>query len=195
MKYYLAFTAGALLFYESSIYIDSIDDYEAYLKGEEELDYMVLPTRSESSRKRLKSEIDRRLKTLPIEILREYSGLSEQDQKIVLFLSICKTYTIITEFCLEEVYKKWKNFGSEITTYDFQYFLSSKLTEEELSGLSDKTIYKLSQVAIKMLREVGVLTETDIKKVLPSTFLYEILKTKSEDWILDCLLVQNEMNN
>lgn len=194
MKYSLGFTAGALLHYESTMYINCIKKFDAYLKGEEIVDYMAIPTNSESSKKRLKSEIDKRLMTIPIDILKEYVTLDEQDQKIVLFLGICKVYPIITEFCLEEVYVKWKNFSNEISTYDFQYFLNGKLSEKELSRLSEVSLYKLSQVAIKMLKEVGVLIENDINKVLPSPFLYDVLIKSSEGWILDCLLVQNEMN-
>lgn len=194
MKYSLGFTAGALLHYESTMYINCIEDYYAYLKGEEIVDYMAIPTNSESSKKRLKSEIDKRLMALPLAILKEYSNLDERDQKIVLFLGICKVYPIVTEFCLEEVYVKWKNFSNEISTYDFQYFLNGKLSEKELSKLSEVSLYKLSQVAIKMLKEVGILMENNINKVIPSPFLYNALVVNSEGWILDCLLVQNEMN-
>jgi hypothetical protein len=191
MKYNLAFTAGALLYNESLIFIQAIDHIEDYLKNEFIVDSDVLITNAESSRKRIKSELDKRLKNLDIDYLEKFSLFIEQDQKIILFLAICKTYSIITEFALEVVYNKWKNFDNELSTYDFKYFLSSKLSEEQLNSISAHSLYKLSQVAVKMFKDVGVFKEDKLSSIHISNELVDLLKVKGDTWFLPCILNPN----
>ncbi|MFV0196257.1 DUF1819 family protein [Empedobacter falsenii] len=191
MKYNLAFTAGALLYNESLIFIQAIDHIEDYLKNQFIVDSDVLITNAESSRKRIKNELDKRLKNLDVDYLNKFSLLMEQDQKVILFLAICKTYSIITEFALEVVFNKWKNFDNELSTYDFKYFLSSKLSEEQLNSISEHSLYKLSQVAVKMFKDVGVFKEDKLSTVHISDELVELLKTKGDAWFLPCILNPN----
>ncbi|MDM1041933.1 MULTISPECIES: BrxA family protein [Empedobacter] len=188
MKYNLAFTAGALLYNESLHFIQAIDHKEDYLKNDFSVQSDVLVTNAESSRKRIKSELDKRLKNLDVDYLNKFSLFMEQDQKVILFLAICKTYSIITEFALEVVFNKWKNFDNELSTYDFKYYLSSKLSEEQLNSISEHSLYKLSQVAVKMFKDVGVFKEDKLSTVHISDELVELLKTKGDAWFLPCIL-------
>lgn len=191
MNYNLAFTAGALLFKESQIFIQAIDYTEDYLNNEFSVDSDVLVTNAESSRKRIKSELDKRLKNLDIDYLNKFSLFTEQDQKVILFLAICKTYTIITEFALEVVYNKWKNFDNELSTYDFKYFLSSKLSEEQLNSISAHSLYKLSQVAVKMFKDVGIFKDNKLSTVQVSDDLIALMNNKGDTWFLPCILNPN----
>lgn len=191
MKYNLAFTAGALLFNESHIFIQAIDYTEDYLNNEFSVDSDVLITNAESSRKRIKSELDKRLKNLDVDYLNRFSLFTEQDQKTILFLAVCKTYTIITEFALEVVYNKWKNFDNELSTYDFKYFLSSKLSEEQLNSISAHSLYKLSQVAVKIFKDVGLLKDDKLSAIQISEELVDLLKMKGDAWFLPCILNPN----
>lgn len=191
MNYNLAFTAGALLFNESQIFIQAIDYTEDYLNNEFSVDSDVLVTNAESSRKRIKSELDKRLKNLDIDYLNKFSLFTEQDQKVILFLAICKTYTIITEFALEVVYNKWKNFDNELSTYDFKYFLSSKLSEEQLNSISAHSLYKLSQVAVKMFKDVGIFKDNKLSTVQVSDDLIALMNNKGDTWFLPCILNPN----
>lgn len=191
MKYNIAFTAGALLYNESLNFIQAIDSTEDYLKNEFSVDSDVLVTNAESSRKRIKSELDKRLKNLDVDYLNKFYLLTEQDQKVILFLAICKTYSIITEFAIEVVYNKWKNFDNELSTYDFKYFLSSKLSEEQLNSISELSLYKLSQVAVKMFKDVGIFKEDNLSTVHISDELVDLLKLKGDAWFLPCILNPN----
>lgn len=187
-KYLLSFTAGALLSDESKALIEGIQDFDKFFKGKEQTDPMRIPVNSESSRKRLKAEIDRRLLHLSPAYLSFYKNAVANDEKIILFLGICKMYRIITEFCLEVMNSKWKNFDNEVSTYDFQYFLSIKLPPEQFESISEKSNYKISQVAIKMLKELGMIDEDKINRVLPSPALTELLETSGDGWFLECLM-------
>src|SRR5690606_33968509 len=152
MKYNLAFTAGALLYNESLYFIQAIDYTVDYLKNEFSVHSDLLVTNAESSRRRIKSEVDKRLKNLDVDYLNKFSLYTEQDQKVILCLAICKTYSIITELALEVVLNKWKNFENQHHTSDFKYFLSSQLSAEQLNSISEHPLYNLSPVAVKMFK-------------------------------------------
>lgn len=188
MKYNFAFTTGSLLYNESYIFIQAIGDTEEYLNNRFVVDRNVLITNSESSRKLIKGELDKRLKNLDFDYLNNFLQFSEQDQKIVLFLAICKTYSIITEFALEVVYKKWVNFDNELSSYDFKYFLSAKLSEEQLNTISSHSLYKLSQVAVRMFKEVGIFSNNKLSTVNISQDLIDLLNRKGDSWFLPCIL-------
>lgn len=192
MNYSLSFTGGALLYEESKILINSVTDLEKYFEGDFILNSDVLKTNSESSRKRLKNEIDRRLKKLNTSYITFFNDTNETDQKIILFLSICKLYNIITEFCLEVVYKKWINFDNELSTYDFKYFLANKLSEEQLNSISEGTHYKLSQIAIKIFKDLGMYKDGIIQPIKPSDRLIDLLNQQKDIWFFDCILVNGK---
>ena len=157
MGYNLNFTSEALLYEETSVYIKAIQDIETYVEGREEISYMVIPTNSETSKKKLKLIIDKRLEQLNAEYLKFYRDIAqERDQKIILFLSLCKLHSILVEFAIEVVYQKWKIFDNKLDTYEFSYFLSQKLGNEEFDIISENTKYKLSQVAILIFKQVGI---------------------------------------
>ena len=189
MKYSLGFTAGALLHKEAMAYIAAIDSFEDYLAKKQMPSYLCVPTNSETSKKRLKSELDKRLLLLNVPYLSYLANAEAQEQKIILLLSICKCYPIISEFLIEVVYPKWKRFDNDLSTYDFTYFLSERLQDDEVDCISDRTRYKLSQVAIKMLKEVGIVDDGAIKQVIPSDELSALLQENADGWFLNCLLL------
>ncbi|HCC93587.1 MAG TPA: hypothetical protein DEQ26_04550 [Flavobacteriaceae bacterium] len=192
MKYNLAFTAGALLYNESSLYLSAINNIEAYCNGDENVDIDVLTTNSESSRKRIKSELDKRFKNINFSYLEKFNQVDEQDQKIILFFAICNTYQIITEFSLEVVYKKWLNFDNELGTYDFKYFLSSKLSEDQLNDISSSSQYKLTQVAIKIFKDVGLYKNESLIPLKPSEDLIDLIYRNGDQWFFNCILFNNQ---
>ncbi len=61
-KYTLGFTSGSLLFKEAEAYISSIKGETDFINGNEEIDQSVLPVNAESSQKRIKLELDKRLR-------------------------------------------------------------------------------------------------------------------------------------
>ncbi len=189
MSYSLGFTSGALLYKEAKEYVAAISSFEDYFLKVENVASKNLSTNSESSKKRIKSELDKRLRFLSEKYLKLFTYSNENDQKIILMLAVCKCYSIISEFLLEVVYPKWKRFDYNVTTYDFGYFLSEKLSQEKLDSISDQTKYKLSQVTIKMLKEIGMLGKDQINQIIPSDELIALLNKNGDGWYLNCLLV------
>lgn len=189
MSYLLGFTAGALLYKEAKGYVAAISSFEDYLSMNENITNAYIPTNSETSRKRIKSELDKRLRFLKVDYLKLFLNTDEKTQKIILMLAVCKCYSIITEFLIEVIYPKWKRFDHDVATYDFSYFLSEKISIEQRESISDKTKYKLSQVAIKMLKEIGMLEEGQINQIIPSDELNTLLNKNNDGWFLNCLLI------
>lgn len=189
MNYSLGFTTGALLYKESKEYIYSILSMNDYLIKNENVSSSHISKNSERSRKKIKSELDKRFSYLNTDYLELFVRSEESDQKIILLLAICKCYHIIVEFLLEVIYIKWKRFDYDVTTYDFGYFLSEKLSQENLDSISEKTKYKLSQVTIRMLKETGILEKDKIRQVFPSEELINALKIHGDSWFLNCLLI------
>lgn len=190
-KYNFAFVAGALLLPETKEYVSHIQDIDAYLQNKEQVDYMVLPTNSESSKKRLKSEIDKRLRTLNYAYIDAFRQMDTQEQGIILFLSICKSYTIIAEFCLDVIYQKWKMFDTTLSTYDFQYFLSSKLSSEQLDNLTDNTKYKAAQVTLRIFKDVKLLQDDKITQPYLSDAVRQLIIDNGDAWFFHCILHPN----
>ena len=191
MGYNLNFTSGALLYEETSVYIKAIQDIETYVEGREEISYMVIPTNSETSKKKLKLIIDKRLEQLNAEYLKFYRDIAqEKDQKIILFLSLCKLHSILVEFAIEVVYQKWKIFDNKLDTYEFSYFLSQKLGNEEFDIISENTKYKLSRVAILIFKQVGIYDSEKINIVEPSEELRELIEKYNDDWFFNCLMIK-----
>lgn len=189
MSYSLGFTSGALLYKEAKQYVAAISSLEDYLLKTESVSNTHIPTNSETSRKKIKTELDKRLRFLNEDYLKLFTNTDEKNQKIILLLAVCKSYTIISEFLLAVIYSKWKRFDYDVSTYDFSYFLSEKLSAEQMDSISDQTKYKLSQVAVKMLKDVGMLTENQINQVFPSEELTTILNKNGDGWFLNCLLI------
>ena len=191
MGYNLNFTSEALLYEETSVYIKAIQDIETYVEGREEISYMVIPTNSETSKKKLKLIIDKRLEQLNAEYLKFYRDIAqERDQKIILFLSLCKLHSILVEFAIEVVYQKWKIFDNKLDTYEFSYFLSQKLGNEEFDIISENTKYKLSQVAILIFKQVGIYDSEKINVIEPSEELRELIEKYNDDWFFNCLMIK-----
>lgn len=189
MNYSLSFTSGALLYKEAMEYITAISSLEDYLLKVENVPSKYLSTNSESSKKRIKSELDKRLRFLNEDYLNFFRHTDERNQKIILLLAVCKCYTIVTEFLLEVIYPKWKRFDYDISTYDFSYFLTEKLSNQQMDSISDQTKYKLSQVAVKMLKEIGMSEKGQINQVFPSQELTILLNKNGDGWFLNCLLI------
>lgn len=189
MGYNLSLTSGALLYEETSIYVQAIQNIDDYIMGREEISYFVIPVNSEASKKKLRSVIRKRLEQLNVEYLSFFrEKAQEKDKKIILFLSVCKLHSILAEFAIEVVYQKWKIFDYKLEPYDFSYFLSQKLGAEELDTISEKSKYKISQVTILIFKQVGIYDSEKINVVSPSEELKELIIKNEDQWFFNCLM-------
>ena len=75
-------------------------------------------------------------------------------------------------------------------TYEFSYFLSQKLGNEEFDIISENTKYKLSQVAILIFKQVGIYDSEKINVIEPSEELRELIEKYNDDWFFNCLMIK-----
>ena len=192
-KYSTAFTSGSLLFKEADTIINNISDPESFMKGEEVIDYSCIPINSEASKKRMGREVTKRLINLKDpHFIDQYLTGSRQDKMLILFYAVCKKYRLITDFMLEIVLKKWYNLDYEMTTDDFKNFLYKQMDKQpELENLAPYTFKKLSQVVIKMLRELGLLKDNNLQKNEYNPAILKRIVENGDRWFLEVLLLNN----
>ncbi len=196
LRYRTGFTSGALLTKEAMAAITSLNSLTDFLSGLEEIDADELAINSESSRKRIKSELELRLRNIESEhLLSLITSPNELQSDVILFYAACKTYRLLSDFMLEEVLPKWQRFDKELTTFDFVHFVYQKMDSvSELEEITEVTIRKLAQVAIKMLKQLGLMYRNKLTS-LPLEFsdaAIEIVRL-GDSWFLDALLLtENE---
>jgi hypothetical protein len=191
-KYSTGFTSGALLYKEAPFVINAIEDIKAFLKGEENLKQEVLPHNSEASKKRIKQELEKRLRALNDSQLIELFKLSDQpNKKLILFYASCKLYDLLADFMLEVVLYKWNNIDLDITSSDFQNFLYKKMgNHDELLDITENTRNKLSQVAITMLKQLGMIHKEQLKKVEFNAAVLKAILKNGDTWFLEALFLK-----
>lgn len=196
-KYKTGFTAGSLLLKEAETLIDAIGDFQAYLDGREDLDDSVLPLKSETSKKRIVSDLNKRFKNLnDPDFFPLFQKSQSQEKKLLLFYASLKHYGIIADFMLETVIPKWNNLDYELTIEDFQNFLFLKSdTHPELDKLKESTRTKMAQVVLRMLREVGLLKENKLQNQHFEAEPLEFVIQNDDQWFLDAILLSNEDKN
>ena len=190
-KYSTAFTAGALLLRETEAFITEIKNFEAFLRGEENIDSNVIPVNSESSKKRLKNEIEKRLLAIDNEnLLHQFSSYDKNGKNLILFYGICKCYPLIKHFMLEMVLSKWKNLDVELEVNDLSNFIYRKRDfHPELEKITDKTIYKCGQVVLKMLKDLGLQNKNKLQKIIVNKELLKNIVSNGDNWFLDVILL------
>jgi hypothetical protein len=194
IKYSTAFTAGALLLRETHATITAVSSITDLLSGKEHIDFNVIPVNAESSKKRLKHEIEKRVSAINNERLLDTFLITDKNGKnLILFYGICKCYPIIKHFMLEVVLKKWQNLDYELEVSDFTNFLYRKMDfHPELQKITEKSIYKCGQVALKMLIDLGMLHKNRLQKAKIENTVLRECSNAGDRWFLDVLLL-NEL--
>ncbi|CAH8283436.1 putative inner membrane protein DUF1819 [Mariniflexile fucanivorans] len=192
-KYSTGFTSGALLYKEAPFVINAIDDIKEFLLGNEELKQEFLPHNAEASRKRIKQELEKRLRALNDSSFIELFAISdESNKKLILFYAACKLYDLLADFMLEVVLYKWNNIDLDLDSDDFQNFIYKKMGKHnELMDITENTRNKLSQVAIKMLKQLGLIQKGQLKKMdFDESILKAIIKN-GDTWFLKAIFLKD----
>lgn len=192
-KYNTGFTSGALLYKEAPFVINAIDDIKEFLSGNEELKQEFLPHNSEASRKRIKHELEKRLRAVnDFDIVQLFKLSDETSRKLILFYAACKLYNLLADFMLEIVLYKWNNIDLEISTDDFQNFLYKKTgNHDELLKISEVSRYKLSQVAIKMLKQLGLIQKGKLRRIEFDETVLKAIAKNGDTWFLEAIFLKD----
>lgn len=196
-KYELSFSVGALLSRAFEAVVNHCKDTSALSAGDCYINYDIIPVNSENSQKRYLSEIIKRTKGLPIEVLDAYRNSSSSDKRLIEFFAICRFYKIIYEFMIELVRKKWLNLDDELDIEETKLFVLNKLlSTDQQDQVSKNTLHKLAQVTLKMLKELGMYDGIKLKKLEPRYGILRVISKAEDPWFADVmLLTDNEKMN
>ncbi len=155
----------------------------------------LLRQRTEASTARLLREIRPRLEQLSPTELDFLVGADPRDQRLLLFVAVCRHYRFIREFTTEVLWPKIQ--ASEIQVYpgDLVRFIEDKgIHAPEVEKLTDKSRAKVRQVILRILSEAGLMDSTDSRKLqrpVPSRGLAKLLAEKDSKQ-LRCLLLSEQ---
>lgn len=191
-KYKATFTLGALLSKEADALLSGVEAADGESINLSSLDFEKIPVNSEQSKKKLGNELLRRLKNIDTDFISLFITGSLQDKKLILFYAACRTYTLIADFMLEKVLDKWYNLDYELSSYDFQNFLYQKAdTNRELENLTESTRYKMAQVVLKMLSELGMLQKGKLQRMDHNPLILKKVSQMGDTWFLQALLLND----
>ncbi len=165
--YSLGFTGGAALLSESIAVANLQIEFGDWSKVKDVvIKQNILQARTESTMKTLYWEVQRRLKHLRAEELELLSMGSDEQQKKIVWLAICRYYRFINDFAIEVVCEHFDNAKYELLTNDFDAFFNAKAEwHSNLDTLSVQTKNKARQIVFRMMRECGLLNEK--KGIIP----------------------------
>jgi hypothetical protein len=142
----------------------------------------IMQKQSVSSRKRVFTEIKRRIESLTSSQLEFVNEANSSDIRNLIFLSILKTYRFIFEFMAEVISKKVLMFDYKILNSDYEtFFESKKYAVEQLENITEATQYKLKQVLFRILEEAMVIDNTKSKNILKPHLSGEVVELIVKD--------------
>lgn len=160
-SYVMSFTAAAMLSLESVRIAKRYEQaHDWSIIRQEGLNENLLQAKSRRTSERLFGEIIARLKTLTVDQLELLTHGSEEDQRHLLWLAICKRYEFIRNFAIEVVRERYLQLGAPLTRSDYESFFTAKAAwHSELEDFGKPTRDKLRQNLFKMIREAGLLSD------------------------------------
>jgi len=198
-NYILSYTTASLSAYESEVVADlyvASQDWERVRSLV--LDDNVLQKGSLTGRKRLFTELKKRLETLTPEQLAFYEGASGSDVKNLTMLSCFKLYQFIYDFSTEIMRKKLLLFDFQVINSDYESFYDSKrVAYDNLNTISEATQKKLKQVMFKMFEQAAFIDSVknkNIQKPYLSESLIELIVRDDPKYLSAFLYSDNEIN-
>lgn len=192
-RYDLGFSAGTLLSEAFEAILGHSSNLQDLYSEQTTVDFTIIPSNAETSQKRYFREVMKRIRALPLPVLEEYPLASDSGKRLIEFFAACKRYSIIAEFMIQVVRKKWLNLDFELDKHDFISFLMLKLASSNHKvSVSDQTIAKLAQVMLKMLRELGMYNGKEFTKIDFDHRLLNIIARSGNEWFLDVMLLTDD---
>lgn len=181
--YKMSFTSGGLYLNESvelSARYLKTNDWEGTIALAQAEGLTSLP--KEKSKRRILREIVNRLETMSNDELQfVVDDADRQEQRLLIWLSVCRAYRLVREFALEVVQDRYLAYQLELPPEGFDLFFEQKAEwEEALASTSAATRVRLRQVAFKIMREAGIISEDNrIQSTYLSTPLRALIQANA----------------
>lgn len=135
----------------------------------------ILMLRFESSRKRISSELIKRLKNLTASELEALAGTDDSAlQTAVLWVGVCRTYEFVADFAEQVVAERWRSGKRDLPTGAYEtFFEEAALVHPEVAKLTEGTRPRMRNQLYQMLREAGMLDSANglLPLILPAAAL------------------------
>lgn len=119
----------------------------------------LLQTRTQNTLRRFCREITSRLKLLHEAELALLVNGTQQEQRYLLWVAICRRYHFIGDFAKEVLRERYLSLTTTLPPAEFDAFFNRKAEwHEELERIAPTTRAKLRQFLYRMLREADLLT-------------------------------------
>ena len=167
-KYSFSFTAASALVKETMVIAELYLKYNDWSKVEMDvIQNNVLHKNKTNTIKRELFEIKKRLSNLNQNELNLLVNGDTNTTKMMIYLSIVKTYSFIYEFVNEVLNNKFIQFERYLSDADYSKFIDSKTnTHPELEVISEKTVAKVKQVTFKILEQIGIIDSLKTKMII-----------------------------
>ena len=160
-SYSLSFTGSALRKAESIIlarHYDSTGDWAQTRKAALNDDLLMI--HSLSSRKRVVSELIKRLTTLSTCENSYLIHSTPTEQNLMLWVAVCRTYQFADDFSRAVLAERLKGSSNLITSGVFEDFYDEQATiHPELREISEQTHARLRNQFLQMVREAGLIND------------------------------------
>ena len=191
IKYDANFTAGGLL-HNEFIALESIilgNDFEDSLKLEESQNQFI-GINTIAARKRVLSEVKRRIAHVPKEFWEQFFQWNEREQKLALLYVCLKTYRLIFDIHFEVTLKKFKT-GSNLDAFGISMFIDELASKDDyVASWSNSTLEKINVQYRKALKDAGLLEDTTLQKpnAINSLF-WNYFKETNESWFIEACFI------
>ena len=154
-------------------YLESWNDVKAQILNDN-----ILQLNSEGNKKRIGSELIKRLKTLEPDELEFLATSSGDDLSSIAWVSYIRTYPFMREFSQELIEERYSKMKPDVTKEVYQAFVEDKMYEHpELAKLTEASRDKVKIRVFGMARDCSLLDrEGTITPIYPSPAFASLLK-------------------
>ena len=193
MAYSSSFTAGGILHNEFEAILPFLlqPGINEFLMQEAK-DNIYLKIKTESARKRVVTELKKRIEKVDIHFWETYSASNEAEKKMLLFYLCCTTYQLVTDFHFKVTVAGYWTFTYEVDPFGYKMLLDELASKDEtVHGWSDSTRKKCITNYVRMLKEAGLISSNKIQKPILENSFYCYFISQQQTWALDIFLLNN----
>lgn len=182
-QYRMSFSTGGLFLNESleiaRLHAENSDWHDTIQRAKAE-GMTSLP--KVASNQRTVREITNRLRMLSEEELGFLvENADRADQQALLWLATCRAYRFIREFALEVIRERYLSYQLDLPRESFDQLFEAKAEwDDGLSAIKPSTRSKLQQIAFRIMREAGIISDTNrIQTAILSTRLKTMIENQN----------------
>ena len=159
----------------------------------------ALQCRSASCAVRLETELRKRLQSLTAEQIKVMAQSTEDDRIAIAWLAAMKHSAILFDFSFEVLREKLALRDQVLRPSDYEAFVHHQSAlHPSLTEVSASSKYKIRQVLMKMLSEVGILQDGPgmgtIQRPVLSPGLVRVISADNPRWLAGFLVPDNEIS-